>query len=150
MKSIYISLAENIAQVWHPESAAPLYEVRIYDLLKSGYLEWIGNLGQKPVLNKMLGLRLSHLTGVKEVAMPFADNKLFDWIKKYRVGRAAKWSKMIFKTVQKKQPAILFRDVAMGLVKEGGKRWLVLYLHGKIAEEANRLYKPQINTDGQR
>ena len=150
VKSIYISLAENIAQVWHPESAAPLYEVQVYDLLKSGYLEWIGNLGQKPVLNKMLGLRLSHLTGVKEVAMPFADNKLFDWIKEYQVGRAAKWSKTIFKTVQKKQPAILFRDVAMGLVKEGGKRWLVLYLHGKIAEETNRLYKPQINTDGQR
>jgi hypothetical protein len=150
VKSIYISLAENIAQVWHPESAAPLYEVRVYDLLKSGYLEWIGNLGQKPVLNKMLGLRLSHLTGVKEVAMPFADNKLFDWIKKYQVGRAAKWSRTIFKTVQKKQPAILFRDVAMGLVKEGGKRWLVLYLHGKIAEETNRLFKPQINTDGQR
>ncbi len=82
--------------------------------------------------------------------MPFADNKLFDWIKKYQVGRAAKWSRTIFKTVQKKQPAILFRDVAMGLVKEGGKRWLVLYLHGKIAEETNRLYKPQINTDGQR
>jgi hypothetical protein len=141
VKPIYILLAENIAWVWHPESAAPLYEVRVYDLLKSGYLEWVGNLGQKPVLNKMLGLRLSHLTGVKEVAMPFADNKLFDWIKKYQVGRAAKWSKTIFKTVQKKQPAILFRDVAMGLVKEGGKRWLVLYLHGKIANETNRLYQ---------
>ena len=150
VKSLYISLAENIARVWYPQSSAPLYEVRVYDLLKSGYLEWVGNLGQKPVLNKMLGLRLSHLTGVKEVAMPFADNKLFDWIKKYQVGRAAKWSRTIFKTVQKKQPAILFRDVAMGLVKEGGKRWLVLYLHGKIAEETNRLYKPQINTDGQR
>ena len=141
VKSLYISLAENIARTWHPESAAPLYEVRIHDLLKSGYLEWVGNLRQKPVLKKMLGLRLSHLTGAREVALPFAESKLFDWAKKYQVGRAAKWSKTIFKTLQKKQPAILFRDVAFGLVKEGGKRWLILILHGKIANETNRLYQ---------
>ena len=141
VKSLYISLAENIARVWYPESSAPLYEVRVYDLLKSGYLEWAGNLSRKPVLNKMLGLRLSYLTGARDMAVPFAESKLFDWAKKYQVGRAAKWSKTIFKTLQKKQPAILFRDVAMGVIKEGGKRWLILYLHGKIAEETNKLYK---------
>ena len=140
VKSLYISLAENIARVWHPQSSAPLYEVRVYDLLKSGYLEWVGNLSRKPVLNKMLGLRLSYLIKAREVAVPFAESKLFDWAKKYQVGRAAKWSKTIFKTLQKKQPAILFRDVAMGIVKEGGKRWLILYLHGKIANETNKLY----------
>jgi len=42
--------------------------------------------------------------------------------------------------LQKKQPGILLRDVVFGVVKEGGKRWLVLYLHGKIAVEANKLY----------
>ena len=89
----------------------------------------------------MLGLRLSYITGTREVAAPFAESKLFDWAKKYQVGRAAKWSKTIFKTLQKKQPAILFRDVAIGLVMEGGKRWLVLVLHDKIAEESNKLYK---------
>ena len=141
VKSLYISLAENIARTWHPESAAPLYEVRVYDLLKSGYLEWVGNLSQKPVLNKMLGLRLRHLTGAREVAIPLTESKLFDWAKKYQLGRAAKWSKTIFKTMQKKQPAILFRDVAIGVVKEGGKRWLILVLHGKIANETNRLYQ---------
>ena len=141
VKSLYISLAENIARTWHPESAAPLYEVRVYDLLRSGYLEWVGSLSQKPVLNKMLGLRLSHLTGAREVAIPLTEIKLFDWAKKYQVGRAAKWSKTIFKTLQKKQPAILFRDVAIGVVKEGGKRWLILILHGKIANETNRLYQ---------
>ena len=143
VKPIYVSLAENIARFWHPRSLAPLYEVRLYDLLSglADYLEWAGELSQKPVLNKMVGLRVSHLTGVKEVAMPFTDNKLFDWVQKYQVGRAAKWSKTIFKTLQKKQPAILFRDVAMGLVKEGGKRWLFLYLHNKIAGETNKLYK---------
>ena len=44
------------------------------------------------------------------------------------------------KTLQKKQPSILMRDVAFSIIKEGGKRWLVLYLHGKIAAEANKLY----------
>ena len=143
VKPLYISLAENIARFWHPHSSEPLYEVRVYDLLKSlsGYLEWTGQLSQKPVLNKMLGLRVSHLTGAREVALPFSDNKLFGWIEKYQVGRAAKWSKTIFKTLQKKQPAILFRDVAIGVVKEGGKRWLILYLHDKIAVETNKLYK---------
>jgi hypothetical protein len=34
------------------------------------------------------------------------------------------------------------RDIAFGVVKEGGKRWLVLYLDGKIAVEANKLYDP--------
>lgn len=143
VKPLYISLAENIARFWHPHSSEPLYEVRVYDLLKSlsGYLDWTGQLSQKPVLNKMLGLRVSHLTGAREVTLPFSDNKLFDWVQKYQVGQAAKWSKTIFKTLQKKQPAILFRDVAIGVVKEGGKRWLILYLHDKIATETNKLYK---------
>ncbi len=147
VKSIYIALAQNIAQVWHPESSMPLYEVRVYDLLNSNCLEWAGKLSEKPVLNKMLGLRLSHLTGARDMTLP--DNKLSDWLKKYQVGRAAKWSKTIFKTLQKKQPAILLRDVALGLALEGGKRGLVLYLHGKIAEETNNLYKSPMNTDGQ-
>ena len=54
--------------------------------------------------------------------LPFSDNKLIDWIKKYQVGRAAKWSKTIFKTLQKKQMAFLFGDEAIGVVKEGCKR----------------------------
>ncbi len=152
VKSTYISLAKNIARVWHPQSPEPLYEVRVYDLLESmaDYLEWFGNLSQKPVLNKMLGLRISHITGVKEVVLPFTDNQFFDWARKYQVERAAKWSRTIFKTLRKKQPAILFRDVAIGVVKEGAKRWLILYLHDKISEETNNLYKPEMNRDGQR
>jgi hypothetical protein len=143
VKSLYILLTENVARVWHPESSAPLYEVRIYDLLKSlaEYLEWAGQLKQKPVLNKMLGLRLSFLKEARDMANPFGKYKLNEWIEKYQVGRAAKWSKTIFKTLQKKQPSILFRDVAIGIVKEGGKRWLILILHDKIAEESNKLYK---------
>ncbi len=143
VKLLFISLVKNIAKAWHPESSVPVYEARIYDLLNTlaDYLEWTGQLSQKPVLNKMLGLRVSHLTGAREVAIPFADSKLFDWVRKYQVEGAAKWSRTIYKTLQKKQPAILFRDVAIGVVKEGGKRWLTLYLHDKIADETNKLYK---------
>lgn len=147
VKSIYISLAENIARVWHPESPAPLYEVRLYDLLTSGYLECAGRLGQKPLLKKIRGLRLSYLTGAREAAAPFAESKLFDWAKKYQMGRAAKWSKTIFKTLQKKQPGILFRDVAIGVAAEGGKRWLILVLHRKIANETNKLYGTNVGDD---
>ncbi|MZH02411.1 MAG: hypothetical protein F3745_03150 [Nitrospinae bacterium] len=145
VKPIYASLVESIARFWHPNSSNPLYEVKIYNLLKSlsGYLEWAGKLGQKPVLNKMLGLRVSHLTGARELTIPFSDNKFFGWVQKYQVGQAAKWSRTIFKALQKKQPAILFRDVAIGVVKEGGKRWLILCLHDKIADETNKLYKAQ-------
>jgi hypothetical protein len=143
VKPLYISLAENIARFWHPHSSEPLYEVRVYDLLKSlsGYLGWTGQLSQKPALNKILGLRVSHLTGAREVALPFSDNKLFGWIEKYQVGRAAKWSKTIFKTLQIKQPAILCRDLAIGVVKDGGKCWLILYLHDKIDVETKKLFK---------
>jgi hypothetical protein len=49
---------------------------------------------------------------------------------------------MLYKTLQNKQPEILLRDIAFGVVKEGGKRWVVLYLHGKVAVEANKLYDP--------
>ena len=35
-----------------------------------------------------------------------------------------------------------FRDIAFGVVKEGSKRWLVLYLDGKITVEANKHYGP--------
>ena len=124
VKPLYIYLLKKIARLWHPRSSEPLHEVKIYDLLKSlsNYLEWTGQLSQKPVLNKMLRFRVFHLTGAPEVELPFSDNKLFDWIKKYQVGRAAKWSKTIFKTLQKKQTTLLFRDVEIGVLKEGCKR----------------------------
>ena len=92
VKRYYIYLAKKIARLWHPRSSEPSHEVKIYDSLKSlsSYLEWTGQLSQKPVLKKMLRFRVFHLTGAWEVALPFSDNKLFDWIKKYQVGRVAK------------------------------------------------------------
>ena len=76
------------------------------------------------------------------MALTFSYNKLFDWIKKYQVGRAAKWSKTIFKTLQKKQMAFLFGDEAIGVVKEGCKRWLILYLNEKFPSRRIYFTKP--------
>lgn len=140
---IYYALTDQIARHYHSDSAFPIYEARVCDLLKSvsDFLEGVGRLGQKPVLNKILMVRISQLTQAKDIALPFGKNKIMDWVNKYQVGRVAKWSHTLYRTLQKKQPGILLRDVVFGVVKEGGKRWLVLYLHGKIAAEANKLYK---------
>ncbi len=140
---IYFTLTDQIAQHYHSDSAFPIYEARVCDLLKSvaDSLEGIARLGQKPVLNKILKIRISRLTQAKDLALPFGQNKIMEWVNKYQVGGIAKWSHTLYKTLQKKQPSILLRDVAFGVVKEGGKRWLVLYLHGKVAAEANKLYR---------
>ena len=138
----YFSLVDQIARHYHSESTFPIYEVRVFDLLKSvsDSLEQIGRLTQKPVLRKILKIRITQLTQAQTMALPFGEYRIFDWMSRYQVGRIAKWSHTLYRTLQKKQPGILFRDVVFGIVKEGGKRWLVLYLHGKIAAEANKLY----------
>ena len=138
----YFSLVDQIARYYHSESNLPIYEVRVFDLLKSvsDALEQIGRLTQKPVLNKILKIRITQLTQAKTMVLPLGEYRIFDWMSRYQVGRIAKWSNTLYRTLQKKQPGILFRDVVFSVVKEGGKRWLVLYLHGKIAAEANKLY----------
>ena len=90
----------------------------------------------------MLRFRVFHLSGAWEMALTFSYNKLFDWIKKYQVGRAAKLSKTIFKTLKKKQTVILFRDEAIGVVKDGCKRWLILYLNEKFPPRRIDCTKP--------
>ena len=141
---IYFTLTDQIARHYHSDSPYPIYEVRVCDLLKSvaDSLEGVARLGQKPVLNKILKIKISQLTQAKDLALPLGQNKVMEWVNKYRVGGIAKWSHTLYKTLQNKQPGILFRDIAFGVVKEGGKRWLVLYFHGKVAVEANKLYDP--------
>ena len=138
----YFSLIDQIARHYHSESTFPIYEVRVFDLLKSvsNSLEQIARLTQKPVLSTILKIRITQLTQAKTMALPLGEHRIFDWMNRYQVGRIAKWSHTLYRTLQKKQPRILFRDVVFGIAKEGGKRWLILYLHEKIAAEANKLY----------
>lgn len=145
---IYLSLACQIARHYHPDSSYPICEARVCGLLKavSNSLEGIGRLGQKPVLSKLLRIRISQLTRARDLALPLGQNKVLEWAGKFQAGRVAKWSRTLCRTAQKKQPGILLRDVVFSLVKEGGKRWLFLYCHGKVAAETNKLFSRPSNS----
>ena len=139
---IYLNLADQIARYYHPDSEFPIYEMRVCDLLKSvsSLLEELGKRTQSPVFKNILKIRIIQLTQAKEIALPLGKNKLLKWVNRHQLGQITKWSHTLFKVLQKKQPGILLRDVVFSVIKEGGKRWLVLYVHGKIAVESNKLY----------
>lgn len=141
----YDRLVEDIARAHHPQSERPLYEARLYDLLIgfSRFAEQIVNLNTKPVVNKILQLRLSHLLKVKSASDWALENQVADLVRKYKVGTAVKYSALVYKAFKKGHPGILFKDVALTLTREAGKRWLVIYLHDKIAVEAHWVYKPK-------
>ncbi len=141
----YDGLVKDIARVHHPQSERPLYEARLYDLLIgfSRFAEQVVNLKSKPVINKMLRLRLSHLLKVKDAANWALENQLVELARKYKVGTAVKYSALMYKAFKKGHPGILFKDVALTLTREAGKRWVLIYLHDKIAVEAHWVYKPK-------
>ena len=141
----YDDLVKEIARVHHPQAERPLYEARLYDLLIgfSRFAEQIVNLNTKPVINKMLKLRLSHLLKVKDATNWALENQLVDLARKYKIGTAVKYSALIYKAFKKGHPGILFKDAALVLTREAGKRWVLVYLHDKIAVEANWVYKPK-------
>jgi len=141
----YHELVKDIAHVHHPQAERPLYEARLYDLLIgfSRFAEQVVNLNTKPVINKMLKLRLSHLLKVKDVTNWAIENQLVDLARKYKIGTAVKYSALIYKAFKRGHPGILFKDAALVLTREAGKRWLLVYLHDKIAVEADWVYKPK-------
>ena len=83
---------------------------------------------------------MSHLLKAKETADKVLDSQWFDLLKKYRVGSAVKYSSLAYKAFRRGHPGVLFKDLAYTVLREGGKRWLALYLHGKVAREADRVY----------
>lgn len=141
----YDDLVKEIARIHHPNAEQPLYEARLYDLLIgfSRFAEQIVNLNTKPVINKMLKLRLSHLLKVKDAANWALENQLVELARKYKVGTAVKYTALIYKAFKKSHPGILFKDAALVLAREAGKRWVLVYLHDKIAVEADWIYKPR-------
>lgn len=139
----YDDLVKDIARVHHPQAERPLYEARLYDLLIgfSRFAEQIVNLNTKPAINKMLKLRLSHLLKVKDAANWALENQLIDLARKYKIGTAVKYSSLIYKAFKKGHPGILFKDAALVLAQEAGKRWVLVYFHDKIAVETDWVYK---------
>jgi hypothetical protein len=53
-------------------------------------LEGVARLGQKPVLNKILKIKISHLKQVKDLPLPLGKNNVMEWVNKYQVGVIAK------------------------------------------------------------
>ncbi|NIQ03949.1 MAG: hypothetical protein GWM98_15645 [Nitrospinaceae bacterium] len=141
----YTQLVGEIARVHHPEADQPVYEVRLYDLLLgfSRFAEQVVNLNRKPVFNKILQLRLSHFLKIREATHWALENQIADLARKYKVGTAVKYSALFYKAFKKGNPGILFKDVALMLTREGVKRWLLVYLHDKIAVEADWVYRPK-------
>jgi hypothetical protein len=142
VKDIYIRLAEDIARWHHPQEQA-LYEARLFNLLE-GLAHFAGMLSElrtKPILNKLLNIRVAHILKIKDTTDLILDSPLMSWIKKYRLNKIVNYTTLIFKTILKKHPGAIFQHFAFSLVTEGGKRWIYLYVHDKIAAEANFIYK---------
>ncbi len=136
-------LVADIAASYHPESAQPVMEATLLDCLLSlsRLCESLSSLKNRKVISKVLDLRLSHLMKIKKAADTVLDSTWFDVFKKYKVGEAVKYSALAYKTFRKGNPGVLFKDLAYTVAREGGKRWLALYLHGKVAREADRVYR---------
>ncbi|MBI5426841.1 MAG: hypothetical protein HZA02_01020 [Nitrospinae bacterium] len=142
VRSAYARLAEDIARFHHP-GPRPLYEARLFNLLTglARFADLVSALETKPLLNKLLDVRVSHVLKAKETADWLLDNPLVEWARKYRFGQVAKYSSMLFKTFVRGHPGAVLKQFAFDLAAEGGKRWVCLYLHDKIAVEAHLIYR---------
>jgi len=143
VKEIYINLINSIAREHYPNSEKPLYEVKLSGLLSSGlhFSEQIATIQTYPFVNRILDLRISHALMTRDASDFLTNNQVLSWVRKHKLGYIFKYSLLLFKIIQKKHPALLFRDFAFTLAGEGCKRWLYLYLHDKIAVETNTLYQ---------
>jgi hypothetical protein len=146
-KEIYFCLVQDIAGYHYADMEEPLHEVKLYPLMMavSRLSDEVASIRDQPVLNKLLGVRVSHLLLAKDTMDFVRESELGAWLKKYPVGRFLKVSRLLYQTVQKKHPGFLFKDFAFFLVKEAGKRWVYVYLHDRIALEANHAYKESLN-----
>ena len=146
VKEIYFHLVTDLASHYYPEAEEPLYEVRLYHLMMgvSRLSDQVASIRDQPVLNKLLNIRVSHIMLAKDAMDFLRESELGVWLKKYPVGRFVKISRLLYQTVRKKHPGVLFKDFALFVAKETVKRWLYIYLHDKIALEANHAYKESL------
>ena len=143
VKGIYVNLVKKIAQAYNPKAEQPIYEAKLSELLTSGarFSEQIAAIQTYPFLNKVLDLRIKHALIAKDTTDFLENNQVLSWVKKYKLNYIFKYSLLLFKTVERKHPAFLFKDFAFTLVGEGCKRWFYLYLHDRITLETNILYR---------
>jgi len=146
VQEIYFHLVQDLAGHYYPDVKEPLFEVKLYHLMMgvSRLSDQVASIRDKPVLNKLLNIRVCHIMLAKDAMDFLQESELGVWLKKYPVGRFVKISRLLYQTVQKKHPGVLFKDFALFVVKESAKRWLYVYLHDKIALEANHAYKASL------
>ena len=143
VKEIYVNLVKNIAYEYNPHAEQPIYEVKLSELLTSGahFSEQIAAIQTYPFLNKILDLRITHALMAKDTADFLANNHVLSWVRRHKLTYIFKYSLLLFRVVEKKHPALLFKDFVFTLAGEGCKRWFYLYLHDKITLETNSLYR---------
>ena len=143
VKGIYVNLVKKIAHAYNPKAEQPIYEAKLSELLTSGarFSEQIAAIQTYPFLNKVLDLRIKHALIAKDTTDFLENNQVLSWVKKYKLNYIFKYSLLLFKTVERKHPAFLFKDFAFTLVGEGCKRWFYLYLHDRITLETDSVYR---------
>ena len=128
-KAIYMTLIERIARHYYPQVNHPLYEAKVFDLISGSarLAEEISEIRDKPLISKLLDLRVSHLLMMKDASDYLQDSAFLQWIKKYQLHQVLRFSNLLYQTIRRKHPGLLFKDFAFTLVKEGGKRWVYVY-----------------------
>jgi hypothetical protein len=146
-KTIYSTMTTRIARHYYPQVDDPLHEAKVFDLITGAarLAEEISEIRDKAVINKLLDIRVSHLLLMKDAADYLEDSEFLQWIKKYQLHQVLRFSNLLYKVIRKKHPGILFKDFAFTLVTEGGKRWVYVYLHDRIAVEANHIFKQSLD-----
>lgn len=143
VKGIYIDLIKDIAREYNPQVEQPIYEVKLFKLLTSGlhFFDQIAAIGTYPFLNKALDLRITHILVAKDTANFLMNSEVLAWVRKHKLIHIFRYSMLLFKVVEKKHPALLFKDFAFTLIGEGCKRWFYLYLLDGVTLETNILYR---------
>jgi hypothetical protein len=146
-KGIYSILTERIARHYYPQVDNPLNEAKVFELISgtARLAEEISEIRNKAVISKLLDIRVSHLLMMKDAADYLEDSEFLQWIKKYNLHQVFRYSNLLYQVIRKKHPGMLFKDFAFTLVAEGGKRWVYVYLHDRIAVEANHIFKQSMD-----
>jgi hypothetical protein len=142
IKLIYLEEFETVANHYYPDSDNPIYEVKLYNSIAfaSRLLEIASSLENRPEIRKILNFRIAQAVELKEKADSIIDLPIVEWLRKYNLGRAAKFAKLAFKTIKNRHPGFILKDLLTTLLIEGVKRWFYVYLFDKVAEESCKLY----------
>ena len=141
-REIYTELVRSIARHYYPDSKEPLYEASLFSILTSAtrFSENALALESLPVIQKLFGVKLIYIIKVKDTTHWLSDSQIFNWIKEHDLHRVAKYAAILFKLIKRRHPGVLFKEFIWVMTKEGLKRWGLIYLHKKIANEARFVY----------